>query len=190
MTAARTGDAEVMKALLGPTPTSTRARSTRGQTALMWAAAENNAAAIKVLVEGRRRRQRAHERRRGSRPRAARRPSAACSPAATGAAAAAAAAPRSVRLTPRFIFAVQLGQLDAVRALLEAGANVNDTLPDGTSALVLATQNGHWELGAFLIDQGADVNAEQAGLDGAAPDRRASAGPTSGSCRRRSARAA
>ena len=58
---------------------------------------------------------------------------------------------------------MQLGQLDAVRALLEAGANVNDTLPDGTSPLVLATQNGQWELGAFLIDQGADVNASKQG---------------------------
>jgi ankyrin repeat protein len=40
---------------------------------------------------------------------------------------------------------------------------VNDALPDGTSALVLATQNGHWELGAFLIDRGADVNADKQG---------------------------
>ena len=80
--------------------------------------------------------------------------------AATGAAAPAAA--RGPAFTA-LLFAVQLGQLDAVRALLEAGANVNDTLPDGTSALVLATQNGHWELGAFLIDQGADVNAGKQG---------------------------
>ena len=47
--------------------------------------------------------------------------------------------------------------------MLAAGASVNDALPDGTSALVLATQNGHWELGAFLIDQRANVNADGQG---------------------------
>jgi ankyrin repeat protein len=82
--------------------------------------------------------------------------------AATGASAPAAA--RGPSFTA-MLFAVQLGQLDAVRTLLQAGANVNDSLPDGTSALVLATQNGHWELGAFLIDQGADVNADKQGFN-------------------------
>ena len=62
------------------------------------------------------------------------------------------------------LFAVQLGQIDAVRALLEAGANVNDTLPDGTSALVLAAQNGHWELGRVPDRPGRGRQRRQAGL--------------------------
>src|SRR6185503_20074948 len=62
-----------------------------------------------------------------------------------------------------FMFAVQAGRLEAVRVLLDAGVSATETLPDGTSALVLATQNGHWELGAFLVDRGADVNASAQG---------------------------
>ena len=132
--------------------------STRGQTALMWAAAENNAAAVKVLVEaGADVNARTGE---GAAPAERAPPATGVFTAAIGAAAAAAA--RGPAWTALH-FAVQLGQIDAVHALLEAGANVNDTLPDGTSPLVLATQNGHWELGAFLIDRGADVNADKQG---------------------------
>ena len=61
-------------------------------------------------------------------------------------------------LTP-LLFAVRQGQLDAVRVLLAADANVNETTPDGTSALVLAIVNAHYELAAFLLDNGADANA-------------------------------
>ena len=61
-----------------------------------------------------------------------------------------------VRSGPSFtalLFAVQLGQADAVRTLLDAGADINDTFPNGTSALVVAAMNGQWELGVFLIDR-------------------------------------
>ena len=159
MTAARTGDVAVLKALIEANANVNARESARGQTALMWAAAENNAAAIKLLVEA------------GADVNA-RTAEAAAAPArgstSTGgvfSAATGAAAPAAAR-GPSFsalLFAVQLGQADAVRALLTAGASVNDALPDGTSALVLATQNGHWELGAFLIDQGANVNADAQG---------------------------
>jgi ankyrin repeat protein len=160
MTAARTGDVAVLKALLEASAEVNARENTRGQTALMWAAAENNVAAIKVLVDaGADVHARTGE---GAAP-AARGPSSTGGvfTAATGASAPAAA--RGPSFTA-LLFAVQLGQLEAVRTLLQAGANVNDTLPDGTSALVLATQNGHWELGAFLIDQGADVNADKQGF--------------------------
>ena len=50
-----------------------------------------------------------------------------------------------------------------VAALLDAGANVNDTLSDGESALVVATANAHWELADFLLDRGADPNLAGAG---------------------------
>ena len=50
MTAARTGDV-VLKALIEANAEVNARESSRGQTALMWAAAENNAAAIKVLVD-------------------------------------------------------------------------------------------------------------------------------------------
>jgi ankyrin repeat protein len=62
-----------------------------------------------------------------------------------------------------FLFAVRAGQIEAAVALIEAGADVNQTLTDGTSALVLATINAHWELASVLLDKGADPNAAAQG---------------------------
>ena len=56
---------------------------------------------------------------------------------------------------------LQLG--NAVRLLLDAGADVTDTLPDGMSTVVLAATNAHWELGVWLVDRGADPNAAEQG---------------------------
>ena len=42
--------------------------------------------------------------------------------------------------------------------LLGAGADTNDTLPDGTSALVLAILNAHYELANRFLEEGADPN--------------------------------
>ena len=77
----------------------------------MWAAAENNAAAVRVLIEA------------GADP----------------------CRSTSGMFTP-FLFAVRGGHLDASRALLDAGVDVNQRLSDGTSALVLAVINAHYEL--------------------------------------------
>src|SRR5207237_3987240 len=62
-----------------------------------------------------------------------------------------------------YLFAVRGGQIEAARALLEAGVNVNETLPDGTSALVLAVTNAHYELAAMLLERGANPNADEQG---------------------------
>jgi ankyrin repeat protein len=47
--------------------------------------------------------------------------------------------------------------------LLAADADVNDALPDGTSALVLAAHSGHGAVGALLLAKGADPNAAAVG---------------------------
>jgi ankyrin repeat protein len=62
-----------------------------------------------------------------------------------------------------FMFAVRAGHIEAARALLEAGADVNEAMPDGTSALVVAAINAHYELAAALLDQGANPNADKQG---------------------------
>jgi ankyrin repeat protein len=69
---------------------------------------------------------------------------------------------RSGAFTP-LLFAVRGGHIDASRALLESGVTVDEALPDGTSALVLAVINAHYELAAFLLDAGADPNADAQG---------------------------
>ena len=51
-----------------------------------------------------------------------------------------------------FLFAVRGGHLDSSRALLDAGVDVNQPLSDGTSALVLAVMNAHYELAGLLLD--------------------------------------
>src|SRR5438132_295009 len=61
------------------------------------------------------------------------------------------------------LFAVRSGSIEATKALLDAGADVNDMLSDGESALVVATANAHWELADVLLDRGADPNAAGAG---------------------------
>ncbi len=60
-------------------------------------------------------------------------------------------------------FAVRGGAIDATRALLEAGADANETMLDGTSMLVLAVTNAHYELASVLLDYGADPNAADQG---------------------------
>jgi len=46
---------------------------------------------------------------------------------------------------------------------LDSGANVNDTVKDGTSALHLALINARYELAIWLLDHGANANADGPG---------------------------
>ena len=158
MTAARTGRLESVKLLLAHGATVDVKEKWRGQTALMWAAAENHAEVVKLLVE-----------------------------------AGADVQARSKGGFTAFLFAVRGGRIEAVRALIDAGANANDTIhgpagsgsrpnPEftlaqvmntgirargtgaaGTSALVLAILNAHFQLAAELLDRGADPNADAQG---------------------------
>ncbi len=65
-------------------------------------------------------------------------------------------------LTP-LAYAVRSNDLDSVKVLLEAGADVNQVTGYGWSPLLIATQNRYYKLGAYLIDHGADVNLTNKG---------------------------
>jgi ankyrin repeat protein len=135
MTAARTGKVDAVKLLLAR-GVNVNARETRhNQTAIMWASAEGNAEVVEALI--------------------------------------AAGADFKARLesgfTP-FLFAAREGRIGVARVLLKAGVDVNDSIQPtrrfggskaraGASALILAVENAHYELGAFLLDHGADPNA-------------------------------
>ena len=69
---------------------------------------------------------------------------------------------KSGSFTP-YLFAVRAGHTETAKALIDAGVNVNETLPDGTSALVLAVINAHYELASLLLDRGANPNADGQG---------------------------
>lgn len=148
MTAARTGKVDAVKALLVHGANVNARNSTLGETALMWAAGRNNVEAIQMLIEfGADKNARTNNK-----------------PRLSGGGA---AGINRVRVEPTsfsaFLFAVRGGQAAAARALLDAGADVNDTLSDGETALIIACANGHWELAAMLLDRGAEPNRAQVG---------------------------
>jgi uncharacterized protein len=147
MAAARTGKVDALK-VLAAHGAAIDTRDAKGQTALMWAAARNNADAVRWLVEA----GSDINARTNNPPKGGGRygeTSTFSSPPPTGFTA--------------LLFAVRAGSVDGTRALLDAGANVNDTLSDGESALVVAAANAHWELAYLLLDRGADPNAAGAG---------------------------
>ncbi|HUA21751.1 MAG TPA: ankyrin repeat domain-containing protein [Bryobacteraceae bacterium] len=61
------------------------------------------------------------------------------------------------------VYAARADDLDSVKALLEAGADVNQVTAYGWSPLLVATQNRYYRLGAYLLDHGADVNLANKG---------------------------
>jgi uncharacterized protein len=67
------------------------------------------------------------------------------------------------QLTP-LVYATRANDLDSVKALLAAGADVNQTTGYGWSPLLVATQNRYYKLGAYLLDHGADVNLANKGM--------------------------
>ena len=152
MTAARSGNAAAVRALLAHGADVNAREETRRQSALMWAAAQGNAEAMKVLVEAgadvkARSKEldfRNYEPMRGG---------SAIGDVTNGV---------EVEFSPLF-FAVRAGHRDAVTLLLDSGADVNETLPDGTNALVVAAINAQWEVGTYLLSRGANPNAAQQG---------------------------
>jgi ankyrin repeat protein len=156
MTASRTGNVEAVKLLLAH-GAAVNPKVGTGQTAVMFAAAEGHTAVLRALIEA--------GADVGARTNAERVP-----PPPPPAAPNAVRAKRVVTgstpsrrstnggFTP-LLFAVREGHIDAARILLEAGANANDALPDGTSAVTLAATNAHYELALFLVSKGADPNA-------------------------------
>ncbi len=71
-------------------------------------------------------------------------------------------------LTP-LLHAARQGHIDAIRAFLDGGAEVDGvSAADGTTALLIATLNGQFDVALLLIERGADPNLAS-DLNGATP---------------------
>jgi len=144
MNAARIGNPGVVRLLLEHGGVDVNAReSSYGETSLMWAASENHPDAARLLIDH------------GAEVNA-----------------------RSNKLTyakDRFglegvitilphgswtplMYAARQGSLGAARVLADNGANLNLVDPDGTTALILAIINSHYDTAALLLNKGADPN--------------------------------
>src|SRR5579875_22693 len=65
-------------------------------------------------------------------------------------------------LTP-LIFATREGDMATVKALVEAGANVNETSSYDWTPLLVATQNKYYLIGKYLLEHGANPNIANGG---------------------------
>ena len=152
MTAARAGSPEVLKLLIDRGADINARESVAGETALMWAAMENHAAAVTLLVS--------HGARADDRSAVASFPRFRFG---DGIVARPTVLPRG-GWTP-LMYAARQNAIDAARALADGGASLNLTDPDGTSALVFAIINGHFDLAHLLLQKGADPNvADERGM--------------------------
>ena len=151
MTAAHTGKPDAVGMLLSHGAKPNEREQRFGETAAMWAAAENNAAAIRVLADG------------GGDLNAKSRLMEFPEFKFLTSGMVITALPKG-GWTP-LMYAARQGSMDAARALVEAGANPNLTDPDGTTATIVAIINAHFDLAAMLAEKGADLNiADSSGM--------------------------
>jgi ankyrin repeat protein len=116
-----------------------------GETALMWAAAENHAGAVTALVQ--------HGADVNARSNPADFPRFSFG---DGIVALMMTLPRG-HWTP-LMYAARQGAVDAVGALVAARADLNLTDPEGTTALMLGIINAHHDVATLLAEHGADPN--------------------------------
>lgn len=150
MAAARSGDARAVGLLVRRGADVNARESVRGQTALMWAADQRHADVVRALVEAG-----ADVHARSATWRQLENTAGNTNPTGDF-------EMEHGGSTP-LLFAARQGHVDSARALLDAGANVNDTAAAGTSALVIAAHSDHGAMATLLLSRGADPNAAGAG---------------------------
>ena len=146
MTCARTGSVDGVNTLLTHGADINAREPERGQTALMWAAAESHSAVVESLVET------------GTDIKARSRKVTLPPQIFASTYSEYAFFPKTKGDFTALMFAAQAGDLGSVQALLAGGADVNESTPEYGSALILATFNGHEGVALYLIDNGADIN--------------------------------
>jgi ankyrin repeat protein len=153
MRASRTGNTEAVKLLLDKRADVNAKETARGQTALMWAVAEQHPDVVKLLLA------------KGADVRArsvtSRRYVLMCCQEFEG-------DPGGGDYvieggdTP-LLFAARVGDVESARLLLDAGASIEEAAPTGAAPLAMAAHSDQGALAAFLLDRGANPNADGAG---------------------------
>jgi uncharacterized protein len=143
MTAARAGNAEAVRLLIERGSDVNARESTYGETALMWAAAQNHPAAVQLLLEHGAQIDARSDELKYEQDRFG--------------------LEGVMTILPRghwtaLMYAARQGSLEAAHVLLDAGAGRDLTDPDGTTALVLAIINAHYDTAALMVEKGADPN--------------------------------
>jgi uncharacterized protein len=153
MTCSRTGDVNAVEALLARGADVNRKEPFHDQTALMWAAAQKHPDIVARLVKA------------GGDVRARSR---AYTQTVTSEVTQRAGREELNYTVTRggstpLLFAARSGDAESARLLVEAGADVNDALPNGMTALVEAAHSGHETVALLLLEKGADPNASEVG---------------------------
>lgn len=171
--AARAGSLAAVKTLVGH-GADVNAKTRTGDTALMFAAAEKHPEVVRALIEGGADIRARAESRKIDKPRMA-------APVdlekvrarllQENQAIAVADLPKDGDTDPPrpeggftpLLHAAMAGSLESVRLLLAAGVSVDEAAPDGMTPLILAVNKHHEDLAIFLLEQGGNPNASEAG---------------------------
>ncbi len=142
MVIARTANVAAAQVLLKKRADVNAREDVRGQTPLMWAAAQSQPQMVRLLIKHgadveAQTTVNLNQRQVSGEPRAQHRPSGGFTP---------------------LMFAARQGCLDCVKALVEAGAEVDRADPDGVTPLIYATNNFAFDSASYLLSKGANPN--------------------------------
>jgi len=143
MTAARAGQLDAVKVLVSRGANINAHEKFRGQTALMWAAAERHPQIVKFLLEH------GADWKARSLSRDTQMPKLSAASSIT---------PMARGGLTALDFAAREGDVESARFLLDAGADINQLDADDTHALTIALMNKHYTFAKFLLDRGANPN--------------------------------
>lgn len=142
MIVARTANVEAANLLIAHGAKVDAVEANEGQTALMWAADQHQGEMVRLLIAhgaNVNRHSRVHDNdiRVSAEPRVKYDPSGG---------------------QTALIYAARQDCLDCAKALVAAGARIDDVDPDGVTPLLTAVMSAHFDLARYLVDSGADVN--------------------------------